>query len=302
MNNLLKYIPEAHRIYEKGENIIDFLKQKENLSNNPIDAIQISYDLQSGSYVRFANANEEYTNRFAEQIAQVLNELNFNSILEAGVGEATTFINVLKRLSKKPSIAKGFDLSLSRLFYAQEYTKTHQLENVDFFVANIENIPVPDCSYDLVYTSHALEPNGGREKELLKELFRITNRYLVLFEPSYKGNSQVGRDRMDRLGYIKDIEKHATELGYNVVKHELCLVTTNPLNPTAVTIIQKDTANLNTPSYTCPNTGLPLKFVQDNFLYSEDSGVLYPIVKNIPVLLTDNAILATHYKEEYGVK
>jgi ubiquinone/menaquinone biosynthesis C-methylase UbiE/uncharacterized protein YbaR (Trm112 family) len=293
-NNYFKYIPDARKVYEKGENIIHFLKGKQEIATNPIDTIQISYDLQSGSYVEYANRNKDYIEAFTEQIAQILNQFEFASILEAGVGEATTFVNVLKKLSKKPSIAKGFDLSLSRLFYAQAYASSLQVEDVEFFVANIEKIPVLDCSYDLVYTCHALEPNGGREKELLTELFRITNRYLVLFEPSYRDNSQLGQARMDKLGYIKDIDKHAQELGYKVIKHELCIITSNPLNPTAVTIIEKIPININKPIYVCPNSGLPLQMI-NNYYYNKDAGLLYTIVKNIPVLLPNNAILATHY-------
>ena len=41
------------------------------------------------------------------------------------------------------------------------------------------NLPITDDSIDLVYTVHALEPNGGKEKEALKELYRITKKYLM---------------------------------------------------------------------------------------------------------------------------
>ena len=32
------------------------------------------------------------------------------------------------------------------------------------------NIPLLDDSVDIVFTSHAIEPNRGREKQILKEL------------------------------------------------------------------------------------------------------------------------------------
>ena len=46
---------------------------------------------------------------------------------------------------------------------------------------------------------------------LLRELFRVTKKKLVLFEPSYELNSEEGKVRMDRLGYIKDIEGHGVK-------------------------------------------------------------------------------------------
>ena len=51
---------------------------------------------------------------------------------------------------------------------------------VDFAVGNIDSCPLSDDSIDLVYTIHALEPNGGNELNLLKELIRITRKYLFI--------------------------------------------------------------------------------------------------------------------------
>ena len=41
---------------------------------------------------------------------------------------------------------------------------------------NIEQKP-----FDVVFTNHALEPNGGNEEIILKELLRIANKYVILF-------------------------------------------------------------------------------------------------------------------------
>jgi serine/threonine protein kinase len=62
-----------------------------------------------------------------------------------------------------------------------------------------------------------LEPNGGKLKELLMELFRVTADKLILFEPCYEINTQEGKDRMDKLGYIKNIEGVVGELGGKVI-------------------------------------------------------------------------------------
>ena len=49
----------------------------------------------------------------------------------------------------------------------------------------MEQIGLKSNSVDIIYTNHSLEPNGGREEVILKELLRVTNKYLILFEPIY---------------------------------------------------------------------------------------------------------------------
>ena len=66
-------------------------------------------------------------------------------------------------------------------------------------------------------SSHALEPNGGRLKQLMAELFRVTIDKLVLFEPCYEINTDAGKERMDRLGYIKNLDGVIAELGGKII-------------------------------------------------------------------------------------
>ncbi|HOL80730.1 MAG TPA: class I SAM-dependent methyltransferase, partial [Ignavibacteriales bacterium] len=93
--------------------------------------------------------------------------------IEIGVGEATTLSYLIKQLNNQNLNIFGFDISWSRLKFAKELTKYLQIENVNLFVADLFNIPLNDNSIDIVYTNHSIEPNGGREEEALKELYRI---------------------------------------------------------------------------------------------------------------------------------
>ena len=45
--------------------------------------------------------------------------------------------------------------------------------------------------------------------------------------------------------------------------------------------------------HACPVTGDPLA-EKDGFLFSQDSGYAYPILRDIPVLLPDSGVLASH--------
>ncbi len=291
---IYKLIPELKKRYENNENIIDFLKRKFNRDKNTIEDILVSYDLQAGSYVRFAESNSDYLDRYTSSIASVINGLGrFNSILEPGVGEATTFSNVLKKVNGY-DVAYGLDISWSRIKYATDYAAANNVGNASLFTGDIFNLPFKDSSIDLLYTSHALEPNGGKEEELLKELLRVTRKYLVLFEPAFDFASQEGKDRMTRNGYVTRLFDVITEMKLDVKEHRLLDVYANPLNPTGVTVIEKNIMEKTHASeLCCPLTKGQMEKRGDSF-YCESSGLSYPIIDGIPCLLSQNAILTIH--------
>src|SRR5688500_6437781 len=105
-------------------------------------------------------------------------------------------------MTHKPSEILGFDISWSRLKFAKEFLNDFNINNVTLFTANLFEIPLQDDSIDVVYTSHSIEPNGGKEKEALKELYRVTRKYLVLLEPSFEFASDEARARMKQHGYV----------------------------------------------------------------------------------------------------
>lgn len=287
------------RLYESGVNILDHLEQ---LGVPRSEAIEVSYDLQAGSYVKYAEANKPYTDAYAAEIAAELNGLSASgeSVMEAGVGEATTLANVRTRLDFEPH-SIGFDISLSRILFARQYFRSQGKGSARFFVGDIFHIPFPDNSIDIVFTSHSLEPNGGREREGLSELYRVTGKYLILFEPSYELATTEGKTRMDRLGYIKRLPDFANELGMRVLDYRLTRVCDNPLNPTAMLLIEKDrnASSSRHVQYCCPATGTPLKFGHGCY-WSESSLRVYPVVFDVPLFTKKHGIVATHFPEFAG--
>lgn len=295
-----KQLQRIKELYSKGENIIQYLKSIGGNECNTIEDILISYDFQAGSYVEGFSKNREYNYKYCKALSLIINKIdNVDSIIEIGVGEATTLATLLENLDNKPSKILGLDISWSRLKFAKELLADFNFKNVNLFTANLFEIPLLDNSIDVVYTSHSIEPNGGKEEEALKELYRITNKYLILLEPAYEFANDEGKARMEKNGYIKGLHATALKLGYKVVEHRLYDYSSNPLNPTGLIIIEKNTDRPNTPELVCPISHTELVKVNESLLYSKESFLAFPIVDDIPCLLKENSILAAHLLTDY---
>ncbi|WP_412470490.1 MULTISPECIES: methyltransferase domain-containing protein [unclassified Halobacteriovorax] len=286
---------ELRELYSQNVNIIHYLEKNYSYLKKT-EIIKISYDLQAGSYIEYANANKEFLNEYTSLIAKELESFKFSNIMEVGCGEATTLKNVVKKLNA-PVEYLGFDISLSRLLYGNQYLQ--DLENNGcLFTGDLFNIPLLDNSVDIVYSSHSLEPNGGSEEMILKELYRIAKKYIVLLEPTYEFADEIAKERMVSHGYVVDLYKTVCELGYKIIEHRKFETYSNPLNPTGIIIIEKDAECIEEKGeyFRCPLSNYPLTRKGDVY-YSKNGGYVYPIISNIPCLLSDNAVLSTHYEK-----
>ena len=289
-------IQKIRDIYARGENVLRFLEQNSNM--NDWESIMISYDFQAGTYTKLAAEKKEYFDAYTAAIAAAIPDLHAQrSILEVGVGEATVMNPLMAKIDPHGTMRKqGFDISWSRVRYAKQNALAAG-NNSDFFTANLFNIPLPDNSVDIVYTSHSLEPNGGKEKEALRELYRVANHYVVLLEPDYENATPQGRERMQHHGYVKDLARHAAELGFEVVTNRAFDVSINPLNPTGLTIIRKATTTaVAADGFICPITRTQLSPC-GGALFSREAGLIYPIIDGIPCLLEGAVILGVHFGE-----
>ncbi|MDL5048251.1 methyltransferase domain-containing protein [Oscillatoria amoena NRMC-F 0135] len=294
----IKILPELKAHYANGGNMMEFLRNHFGRGYNNFDDIICSYDLQSGTYIEFAKKNQDFIQKYSLEVANILEGIDgsINSILEAGVGEATTFANMLGNL-KTPCInAFGVDISWSRVHLGNKYLADKNLNYVKLGTGNIFNLPFKDDSIDIVYTSHAIEPNGGVESKLVAELYRVAAKYLVLFEPAYDFADGESKKRMEKNGYCIKLWDVIKEEGYEVVEHRLMNLYSNPLNPTGLTIIKKKGESTNKVGWACPITNIELEVV-DNVMTNDSLGVSYPIIKNIPCLLPENAILTSCFNK-----
>ena len=294
-------IIEAKEVYENGENVTQYLQKKFGKLENTSEIIQIAYDLQAGSYIKNVIENRPKYEEYATELANILNQQikPGDTLLDIGTGELTNLSLVLNKLSTGLSEILAFDISWSRLkkgivFFENNNTSGYKRPRV--FVADIKQIPLHSRSVDVVMSSHALEPNGNSLPILLRELMRITKRKLVLFEPSYELNSNKGKRRMDRLGYIKNIEREVDILGGKVVEVIPIVKIENSLNPTACYIIEPPETKQEPISHKTvlcvPGADLELS-MGETFMESSNTGLLFPVLDGIPILIAKAAILAS---------
>lgn len=124
------------------KNIINTLREKNQEENNKLEWILKSYDAQTGSYIEGFNDTNivdkyhingkkvdmvrgDYYKLHGQELAKEISNLEeVNTILEVGVGEATTLYSVMKYLGLEKNY-KGFDISLSRVSYGKEFVNKY---------------------------------------------------------------------------------------------------------------------------------------------------------------------------------
>jgi uncharacterized protein YbaR (Trm112 family) len=292
-----KILSRIKQLYLQSGNIMQYLRELHGRECNSSEDIMISYDFQAGTYTARYKQSAAREKMYCTCLAKIIDQLGpFNSLLEAGVGEATTLGPLLMALKQRPADCYAFDISWSRVKYAKKFLQELDINDTTLFIGDLFNAPLMDHSIDIVYTSHSVEPNGGKEKEALTELYRITNKYLILLEPAYELAGEEARMRMRKHGYVTNLLSMAQELGYHIIEYRLFDVSLNPLNPTGIMIIQKKGSAVSPPTnpLCCPITRTNM--VKDkNAYFSPESLLAYPIIDEIPCLLSQNAIIATKF-------
>jgi ubiquinone/menaquinone biosynthesis C-methylase UbiE len=172
---LAKILHAVREGYAQGGNAMAIARSLLGTEVNDPVATLLAYDLQTGNYNRSAMRNWSSRLQYCQQIVDVLRTVlpaRGGRILEVGCGEATTLRGVLELLQRNDVEAFGFDISWSRLDEGRRFLEEAG-HKANLFVADLFQIPLADNSMDVVYSSHSLEPNGGREEELLRECLRV---------------------------------------------------------------------------------------------------------------------------------
>jgi hypothetical protein len=294
MNLAKSQIMKLIAAYKRGENltriVIDWGLQVD------VEVISLIYELQSGTYTADTILYPEYFDKFTDEIVVTLNEFLDEStlLLDCGTGEGTTFIPVLEKLKIRNGI--GIDSSFSRLTYAQNNALAHSM-NLELAVASMENLPLRSDSVDAVLTVHALEPNGGKEQVMIKELGRVTKKFIFLVEPDYVRANSIQQARMESLNYVRNLEEAIQECGFLLVKKVPIQNNFNLENCASIFVI--DTVPSNGNEFLA-NTRRDIMWVdpvlKDDLATFESGlisevGLWYPVIRGIPLLRESDAQL-----------
>lgn len=275
----------------KSKNYINFLEENTNLTR--LKKIQIGYELQAGSYEKAYNYNELMQKRIKilkDIIIEILKTKERCKIIEVGIGEGNTMRHLVEKLDKEilENIdLYGIELSFSRI----KITKKH-LPNSNLYVSDMKYLPFSENSFDIVYTSSAIEPNINNEKDILQELYRISSNYLILFEISYREANDKLKERFDKHKYVKNIYESIKELDYNLLDYYKLMESDTYNN--FLFKIQKLNSIDNNFKLISPLFGDEIKLVNYNnqiFYKSDDLNLYFPIIDNIPILLIENSII-----------
>jgi hypothetical protein len=294
-------ISELRQAYSRGDNITQLLT-KSNPGLDRSEIIEIAYDIQSGSYIKYALESPDILKRYACEIYGLAKPYlaETDVILDCGAGELTTLSLPSEHLPAKCQLL-ACDISLSRLKlgrrFAERVMRGDLVRDLSLFVADISRLPISDSSVDVVFTSHALEPNHGRERELIAELLRVSRRQLLLFEPSWENADEVVRARMDQHGYVRNLPQHIQAAGGRLVSVDPLPNPLNPLNPTYCYVVEpvnkESQQSFADQAFQCPRSGYPLQ-MQQSYWWNQEGGWAYPEIDGIVCLREKHGVLMSH--------
>ena len=291
----------ARDLYARGENVTQHFKALSLGADAQVAAIELAYDLQAGTYTQGLAENDGLRlqkKQWGAFIASLLLEYGARSAVEAGVGEAST----LQYVADNAPLLQyaGFDLSISRLGFAARMMKQSAAGKARLFAGDLASIPLIDDAFDAVLTNHSIESNGGKEREILTQLLRVTRRFLILVEPDFERAGAEQRTRMERLGYVRDLPGHLRELGANVLRYDAWQLNPNPLNAASLIVAEKiGGKHWNDSSdnvYASPFSGGKL-VARTGCLYSEQDGMAFPVIGGFPCLLPSQAVVASNLQD-----
>ena len=154
--------PELHQKYNSGAKIQDFHEER-----NFYDRLFSNLNgLDDGHCIVYGY----------DLLYNFMNDIEGGSLLDIGCGAG----HHTKNLSLKGFEVTGVDISINGLLQAKAIAESNNVKP-DFVLGDSENLPFADQSYDVVLCSLVLHHFPNR-KRILKEIARVSRRYIVAFE------------------------------------------------------------------------------------------------------------------------
>ena len=160
------------------------------------------------------------------------------SLVEVGAGDLSSLVGIAKVIDPRPRRLGAVDISEQRLIVGRRWARDQHVDMSVMAAANGMALPFADNTWDVVLTYSCLEQNSVPLDRILRELHRVTGRYLVLVEPSYELGHPLFRRRIRKVGYVRGIPTVARNLGFEVIRHDAVPVR-RYISDLALTVIAK---------------------------------------------------------------
>lgn len=134
----------------------------------------------SSNYSKYLTKNpikRRMLNNFLQKIATTISEKEFARLADIGCGEGLVINYLATNSLINPIIATGVDLSAEALRQAKKRNPSSK-----FIRANAMDLPLEDCSYELVISLEMMEHIQPPDNAL-KELLRVTKDRLIISVP-----------------------------------------------------------------------------------------------------------------------
>jgi 2-polyprenyl-3-methyl-5-hydroxy-6-metoxy-1,4-benzoquinol methylase len=290
-NTLAEMFLDGREAYAAGKNIVQTLLAK--YPDNKLQAIEISYSLQSGTYTSQASTDlyRSYRREVSGIIRPQLRDQACASVLDCGVGEGTSWLDFEGNVAS----FYGLDASFSRLKYCQANLASNTaLGRMTLVKGNMTSIPFSPESIDVVITMHAIEPNNDPDaEEILLQLFEISRKLVILFEPDYRSATPEMRARMEQHDFAKTTWDTVDRMtSHKTIGEGKLTSNLNPLNQTSYRILQRKTAiqkDTGKGVLCSPVNGSPLS-PNGNALTDADNCFAFPILSEIICLAPEDGI------------
>lgn len=179
----------------------------------------------------------DYYNSMAWYIYEVLKSAQIEQpkILDVGCGSG--FLTCYLKGKFPNGDIFGVDASEPRVRSSKRHSYLRNV-NVTYDVGSMSKLNFPDNHFDLVCTTAALEQAGSELDSALKELSRVSKRFLILLEPTTEYFATFpGMWHINRAGWANTYYQSLTKLKFSWFARPVIL--TQYYNPNALFVIDK---------------------------------------------------------------
>lgn len=186
----------------------------------------------SGKQIR-----NEYLKYIITEIDKAILYYKKVNIAEVGCGNCINLVLLKQRYGDAITLT-GIDISYNRLKTAKKYFG-NQLDGVTLIDSPItKRTKLKNDSFEIVFSMHCLEQIAYESKPALQEMFRLSNRTIVMIEPIFENGNPVQRLYLILSDHNRILKRTIEDLGY---KASFSTIDTqsNPLNQSSIIIINK---------------------------------------------------------------